>query len=69
MPFVIVKMTKGRSADQKKELMRRITAVVSEEADCPKEVVQVVIDDQYELNEWSVGGISWEDKIGKKESI
>lgn len=63
MPFVEVKMTKGRTKLQKEELMREISYAVARIAKCPLDVVSVVIDDRYDLDEWSVGGKTWEEKL------
>lgn len=67
MPMIVVKMTEGRTKDQKKAIMKGITEVVAREANCPPEVVSVLIDDQYSLDEWSVGGKTWTEILEEKK--
>lgn len=43
MPFVQIDMIEGRTTDQKREMAKKITEVISETAKCPKEAVNIVI--------------------------
>ncbi|HPB79728.1 MAG TPA: 2-hydroxymuconate tautomerase [Sedimentibacter sp.] len=43
MPIIQVEMLKGRTVDQKREMVKEITEVVSRTANCPKEAVRIVI--------------------------
>ena len=43
MPIIQVEMLKGRTVEQKREMVKEITEVVSRTANCPKEAVRIVI--------------------------
>jgi 4-oxalocrotonate tautomerase len=43
MPYVQIDMIEGRSTEQKREMAKRITEVISETAKCPKQAVNIVI--------------------------
>lgn len=43
MPFVQIDMIEGRSLEQKREMVKKITEVITETAKCPAEAVMVVI--------------------------
>ncbi|MGT2808318.1 4-oxalocrotonate tautomerase [Streptococcus iniae] len=45
MPFVTIDLFEGRSQEQKKQLAREVTEVVSRIADAPKENIHVIIND------------------------
>jgi len=68
MPVVILKMTKGRSNDQKKELIKRITNTVSKIAVCPKKIVNVIIEDSCTLDDWGLGGKTWTQRIEEEST-
>lgn len=55
MPFVNLKMYKGRTQEQKKEIARRITDVIHEVTQVPREYIWVVIED-IEKKDWAIGG-------------
>jgi 4-oxalocrotonate tautomerase len=61
MPFVNIKMHEGRTKEQKKEIGRRVTEVIHEVAQVPKEFIWVVFQD-IPKSEWSIGG-----KFGDEE--
>ena len=63
MPIIEVKMTSGRTKEQKENIMRKITDVIEQELGCPRGIINVLIDDQYDLNEWSLGGETWENRL------
>ncbi|MBN2406987.1 MAG: 4-oxalocrotonate tautomerase family protein [Elusimicrobia bacterium] len=56
MPFIEVKLWKGRETAVKKELIRGITDVTVKTVKCPPEAVHVVIE-EYEKSDWGIGGI------------
>ena len=66
MPLIEVKMTAGRSKEQKVQFMKEVTELASRVLECPKSAVTVIIDDSYQLDEWSVGGETWEEIISKE---
>ena len=66
MPIIEVKMTSGRSKEQKKNIMKRITDVIEDELGCPREIINVLIDDRYNLDEWSLGGNTWDRLLNDK---
>ena len=43
MPILQVDMFKGRTTEQKREMARKVTEVVSETLDCPKDAVTIII--------------------------
>jgi 4-oxalocrotonate tautomerase len=56
MPFVHVEWKEGRSLDQKRELVKRITEVVAEVGNVPPEKVHVFIKDM-KGDEYAVSGV------------
>ncbi|MBN2422848.1 2-hydroxymuconate tautomerase family protein [Candidatus Woesearchaeota archaeon] len=65
MPFVEIKLWKGRTDEQKKMMIQKVTQVVSECANCPKEHINVVVT-EVEKKHWGVGGIPG-DELKKDE--
>lgn len=63
MPVVIVKMTKGRSNDQKRTIIKKITDIISKVAICPKKIVNVIIEDSCTLDDWGLGGKTWTERL------
>lgn len=61
MPYVTVKMLEGRSEDQKKALVEKVTAVVSETTGAPEENVVVFIEEMTK-NHYAVAGKRLSDK-------
>ena len=55
MPFVSVKMLRGRSEQQKRELVKAMTDALVEICGAPKESTMVVIE-EFESDHWAVGG-------------
>ncbi|WP_026691635.1 2-hydroxymuconate tautomerase [Alteribacter aurantiacus] len=45
MPYVTVKMLEGRTDDQKRELVQKVTDAVSESTGAPREKVAVIIEE------------------------
>ncbi len=43
MPIVQIDMLEGRSLEQKREMVRKITEVITETANCPADAVTIVI--------------------------
>lgn len=50
MPYVTVKMLEGRTDQQKKDLIEKVTASVTETTGAPKERVSVFIDEVSKSN-------------------
>ncbi|MFU2206329.1 4-oxalocrotonate tautomerase [Streptococcus pluranimalium] len=48
MPFVTIDLFEGRSDEQKAQLAREVTEVVSRVADAPKEAIHIFINDMPE---------------------
>jgi 4-oxalocrotonate tautomerase len=61
MPYVTVKMLPGRTEDQKKALVEKVTDAVSETTGAPKENVVVFIEEMAK-NHYAVGGQRFSDK-------
>lgn len=55
MPYVTVKMLEGRTEEQKKALVEKVTQAVCETANAPKENVVVFIEEMSK-NHYAVGG-------------
>jgi len=55
MPYVTVKMIEGRTEDQKKALVEKVTDAVSETTGAPKEKVVVFIEEMSK-NHYAVAG-------------
>lgn len=61
MPYVTVKMLEGRNEDQKRALVEKVTAAVSETTGAPRENVTVFIEEMTK-NHYAVGGTRLSDK-------
>lgn len=55
MPYVTVKMLSGRTEEQKRALVEKVTEAVSETVNAPKEKIAVFIEEM-EKNHYAVGG-------------
>lgn len=55
MPFVSVKLLKGRSLEQKRELAQTITEAMERICGARREGTMVVFE-EYEKEDWAVGG-------------
>ncbi len=55
MPIIRIDMLAGRSKSQKKRLIEKVTEVVSEVAECPKEAITIVISD-FKKENWGHSG-------------
>ena len=56
MPIIQVEMLKGRTIDQKREMVKEITEAVSRTANCSKEAVRVVIREM-EFQNFGISGV------------
>jgi 4-oxalocrotonate tautomerase len=43
MPFVQVDMLEGRTLEQKREMVKKITEAITQTANCPAEAVSIVV--------------------------
>ncbi len=43
MPILQVEILKGRTLEQKREMVRKVTDAVTETLNCPKEAVRIII--------------------------
>ncbi|MFB5193817.1 2-hydroxymuconate tautomerase [Neobacillus sp. KR4-4] len=50
MPYVTVKMLEGRTDDQKRALVTKVTDAVSETTGAPKEAIHVMIEEMSKSN-------------------
>lgn len=55
MPYITVKMLEGRTEEQKKALVEKVTEAVSETSGAPKEKIVVFIEEMSK-NHYAVGG-------------
>jgi len=63
MPIVTIKIAKGRTADQKRRLVKSITESVVSILDVKPEWVSVLVE-EFERENWATGGELHIDKFG-----
>ncbi len=56
MPLVVVKMLEGRTVEQKRDLAREITEVVTRVTKVPESEINVIIED-YPRENWAKAGV------------
>ncbi|MGE7622135.1 2-hydroxymuconate tautomerase [Viridibacillus sp. NPDC096237] len=56
MPIVTIKMIEGRTDEQKRNLVEKVTAAISETVDAPKENISIIIEDM-QKSHFAVGGV------------
>lgn len=56
MPIIHVDMIEGRTLEQKRALVEKVTQAVSETVNCPKEAIKIIISDMSRDN-YGEGGI------------
>jgi 4-oxalocrotonate tautomerase len=61
MPHVVVRMLEGRTEEQKRALVEKVTAAISETANAPKERVTVYIEEMAKSN-YAEAGVLISDK-------
>lgn len=61
MPIVHIEILKGRTLDQKRALVEKVTEAISESITCPKEAVKIIIN-EFEAENYSAGGVLFSDK-------
>ena len=62
MPFIMVKMLKGRNQDQKRQLVQTITDAMVDICDAKPDGTMVVIE-EIEKDHWSRGGVLISDRV------
>jgi 4-oxalocrotonate tautomerase len=55
MPIVVVKMVKGRTTEQKRDLVRGVTDALVSTINCERKNVHVLLEEMDSIN-WGVGG-------------
>jgi 4-oxalocrotonate tautomerase len=60
MPFAQIYLLDGRTEDQKREVIKRVTQALTEALDAPQENVRVWIHDVPSTN-WGIAGVSAKD--------
>ncbi|MBS4212546.1 MULTISPECIES: 2-hydroxymuconate tautomerase [Neobacillus] len=61
MPYVTVKMLEGRTEEQKKALVEKVTDAVSETTGAPKENITIFIEEMSK-NHYARAGVRFSDK-------
>jgi 4-oxalocrotonate tautomerase len=56
MPILQVEILKGRTLEQKREMVKKVTDAVTETLDCPKEAVSIIIREM-ELENFAKAGV------------
>jgi len=56
MPILQVEMLKGRTIEQKRNMVKKVTYAVTETLDCPKEAVRIIIREM-ELENFASAGV------------
>jgi len=64
MPVVNVKIVKGRTIDQKRNLVRAVTDAVVQAIDVKPDAVWVLIE-EYEKDNWAAGGDLYSDSMAR----
>lgn len=60
MPFAQIYLIEGRTEEQKRALIEKVTSAIIEAVDAPKENVRVWLHDMPKEN-WGIGGVSAKD--------
>ncbi len=55
MPIIHIDLFKGRTVDQKRAMVKRVTEAISETLNCPKEAVSIIIKEM-EFENYAKGG-------------
>jgi 4-oxalocrotonate tautomerase len=61
MPVVTIKMIEGRTDDQKRNLVEKVTAAISESVDAPKENITIIIEEMQKAH-FAIGGVRKSDQ-------
>lgn len=61
MPIVQIEMIKGRTIEQKRQMVKKVTESLVETINCPKEAVKIVIR-ELDLENFSEAGVLRVDK-------
>ncbi|MBV7505146.1 4-oxalocrotonate tautomerase [Bacillus sp. sid0103] len=61
MPYVTVKMLEGRTDEQKRDLVTKVTEAVSETTGAPKEAIHVMIEEMSK-NHLGIAGVRKSDQ-------
>ena len=61
MPIVHIELLEGRTLDQKREMVKKVTDAIAETAKCPREAVKIVISEM-PATHLGEGGILRSDK-------
>jgi 4-oxalocrotonate tautomerase len=56
MPILQVELLKGRTVEQKRNMVKKVTEAVTETLDCPKEAVRIIIREM-ELENFASAGV------------
>ena len=56
MPIIQVEMLKGRTVEQKRAMVEKVTQAVAETVNCPKEAVKIIIREM-DLENFAQGGV------------
>jgi len=56
MPIVTIKMIEGRTDDQKRDLVEKVTVAISESVDAPKENISIIIEEM-QKSHYAIGGV------------
>jgi len=56
MPILQVEMLKGRTIEQKRNMVKKVTDAVTETLNCPKEAVRIIIREM-ELENFASAGV------------
>lgn len=56
MPIVQIDLLKGRTTEQKRALVEKVTQAISETANCPKDAVRIILRDM-EFDNFAHAGV------------
>lgn len=63
MPILQVEILKGRTIQQKREMVKKVTDVITETLDCPKEAVRIIIREMETENFAQAGILKADNKL------
>ena len=67
MPVVTIRIAKGRPSEKKRALAKAVTEVVAENLDVKPEAVIFIID-EYDGDDWAIGGVLHSDKLASSSA-
>ena len=61
MPVVQIELLEGRTLDQKRAMVKKVTEAIVDSIGCPADAVVIMLRDM-KRGDYAEGGVLWEDK-------